>query len=214
MGYFPARVMSAPWKSLAGLSLVLGSCTLGTGIFAGKTCKSNVDCPDPYVCAQVRTEGRTCELVRGVETFDPSSDNPAYYCNGPDGGGGVKNVLDKHCVSNCHGTDMSYPGTPRNFRLDVYSTGTALPGAFAKAAALNKRAQDDTMPPPGLMGYSRCSTEDKNLLLRWINAGAPECAGTDDGGSGDGGSGDGGSGDGGMMMTGDGGMRPDGGDGG
>ena len=203
--------MSASWKSLAGLSLALGSCTLGTGVFAGKTCKSNVDCPDPYVCAQVRTEGRTCELVRGVETFDPSSDNPAYYCNGTDGGGGVKAVLDKHCVSNCHGTDRSYPGTSGlAFRLDVYSTGTALPGAFAKAANINKRVQDDTMPPVGLMGYTRCSTEEKNLLLRWINAGAPECAGSGDGGSGDGGTGDGGM----MMMTGDGGMRLDGGDGG
>jgi hypothetical protein len=185
-------------KQLWLIAVLLSACTLGTGYFAGKSCKTNVECPDPYVCAQVRPEGRTCELVRGVETFDPSADNPADYCHD------AKPILDKHCVSNCHGTDMSYVGTPRNFRLDVYDTGTALPGAGAKAANINMRTQADTMPPVGLMGYSRPSVEEKGIILRWLNSGAPNCLG--DGGTGgmDGGS-DAGSSDGGRTDGGDGG---------
>ena len=180
------------------IAVLAGSCTLGTGSFAGKTCRTNVDCPEPYVCVQVRPDGRTCELVRGVEIFDPSSENPVDYCNG------AKAVLDAHCVSNCHGQNRDYPGTPGlAFRLDVYDTGTVLPGAFAKAANINARTQADTMPPVGLMGYSRPNEMEKLVILRWVNAGAPFCLG--DGGSGgddagtdggtDGGSSDGGSGD-------------------
>ena len=189
-------------KRLGLIALLAGSCTLGTGSFAGKTCRTNVDCPDPYVCAQVRPEGRTCELLRGVEVFDPQGE--AYYCNGPDGGGGVKKVLENHCVSNCHGTNMEYPSTPRNFRLDVYTTGTVLPGAFEKAMALSARIQDDTMPPTGLMGYTRCNNFEKNLVLRWVNSGARECAGA--GGDAGSNTGDGGlSGDAGRADAGDGG---------
>jgi len=181
------------------LTICTGSCNLGTGVFAGKSCKTNVECPDPYVCAMVRPEGRTCELLRGVETFDPSSDNPAYYC------GEVKAILDKHCVSNCHGQQRDYPGTMAlNFRLDVYQTGTVIPGAFEKAMNINNRIQADTMPPM-VMGYTRATAVEKTVILRWVNSGAPECdggsmpmgdAGSTDGGT-DGGSGDAGRRDGG-----------------
>ncbi len=186
-----------------GAALLLSTCTIGTGSFAGKTCKTNVDCPDPYVCAQVRPEGRTCELLRGVETFDPSGDTVVDYCSG------AKPILDKHCVSNCHGQQRDYPGTMSlGFRLDVYKTGTVLPGAFDKATNINLRIQADTMPPTGLMGYTRPSPQEKLVILGWVNAGAPECL--DGGGGGDAGMSDGGRTDGG---SGDGGRR-DGGDGG
>jgi hypothetical protein len=156
------------------LSVLAGSCTLGTGSFAGKTCKSNVDCPDPYVCAQVRTEGRTCELVRGVDIFDPSGDMPVYYCNGPDGGGGVKAVLDKSCIANCHGTDMSAVGTPKTFRLDVWRTGTVMQGVADKVANINNRMQKGDMPPASFTG-PRPTMEEVNLVLRWSNTGGLEC---------------------------------------
>lgn len=176
-------------KRFTYLVLVMAGCSLGTGTFAGKTCDTNVDCPAPYACAQVRPGERTCELVRGVETFDPSADNPATYCD-------VKPILAKSCVSNCHGTDMQYPGSPPGFRLDVYSTGTVLPGAGAKAADIYRRSQDDTMPPGGVV--PRTTLAERGLLLRWVNSGAPDCvadAGSSDGGNTDGGSADAGKAD-------------------
>ncbi|MBL8952352.1 MAG: hypothetical protein JNK82_16350 [Myxococcaceae bacterium] len=171
------------------LALLGSTCTIGTGSFAGKTCKSNVECPDPYVCAQVRPEGRTCELLRGVEFYGSTE----YYC------GKVKTILDAHCVSNCHGQNRDYPGTPGlAFRLDVYSTGSAIPGAFEKAININTRIQADTMPPQ-VMGYSRPTSAEKSIIESWYNTGAPECetATSSDGGSGDAGSTDGGISDGG-----------------
>ncbi|MBK7860205.1 MAG: hypothetical protein IPJ65_16645 [Archangiaceae bacterium] len=167
------------------LIAVLGAaCTLGTGTFAGKTCSTNVDCPDPYVCAQVRPEGRTCELIRGAEIYDPNS--------GTGGGGGgtrktdychdVKPIVDRSCVADCHGPTMTFPGTPKNFRLDVWTTGTVLPGVKDKAFNINDRISKDTMPPsnadPGT--YPRPTAAERLTVSKWYSSGATEC---DDGGT-------------------------------
>jgi hypothetical protein len=171
-------------------ALALAACTLSTGTFAGKTCDTNVDCPQPYVCAMVRPEGRTCELLRGPDTYDPLGDVPTDYCHD------VKPILDRTCLANCHGSDMSYVGAPKTFRLDVYGMTGALAGAGAVASDINERMQQDTMPPQGL-GLARPTLAEKAIVLRWSNTGAAECIGADagssDGGSGDAGSGDGGS---------------------
>lgn len=172
------------------IALLAAACSLGTGSFAGKTCKSNVECPDPYVCALVRPEGRSCELVRGVETFDPSGDNPATYCD-------VRPVLERSCISNCHGSAMDYPGTPRTFRLDRYEKIGAIFGAGDKAFNINDRIQKDTMPPVDQTALPRPTNMEKGIVLRWLNSGAPNCPSADAGSSSDGGSGDGGTLDGG-----------------
>jgi hypothetical protein len=156
-----------PKVEVWAIALLAASCTLGTGTFAGKTCRTNVDCPEPYSCAQVRVEGRTCELLRGVETFDPSSDNPADYCHN------VKPILDTNCLKNCHGADQSYPGTRHDFRLDQFADMGPILGAGAKAFNINDRVTKDTMPPVGT--DPRPSNADKGVISRWLNSGAPEC---------------------------------------
>src|SRR5207253_2108585 len=118
--------------------------------FAGKNCDTNNDCPAPYVCAQVRPGGRTCELLHGI---DPSTSG------GSGGGGGVnlppdycknvKPILDNSCVSNCHGPD--HTGSGLSFRFDVYSLGGNPLGAFEKAMDIKARVTDDSMPPFGSM---------------------------------------------------------------
>jgi hypothetical protein len=157
------------------LGMGFAACTLDTGTFAGKTCDTNVDCPQPYVCAMVRPEGRTCELLRGVDTYDPSNDVPTDYCHD------VKPILDRTCVSNCHGADMSYVGVPTTFRLDVYATdGGLVFGAGAMAPNINNRMQQGTMPPAGL-GLPVPTPAEKTIVLRWANTGAAECLGADGG---------------------------------
>jgi hypothetical protein len=165
------------------IAVLAAACTLGTGTFAGKTCSTNVDCPSPYVCAQVRPGERTCELLQGVEVFDPAAAVPADYCHD------VKPVLDRTCIVNCHGEVKDYPGSPPGFRLDRYETVGTVLGAGAKAGTIKLRVDQDTMPPmePSLM---RPTQAEKLILTRWVNAGAPQCLdGGSDAGAGDAGDG-------------------------
>lgn len=187
---------------VAGVLLgVLAGCFIGAGSFAGKGCDSNNDCPEPYVCAQVRGTGRSCELVHDIDIGIPAA--------GGGGGGGVVNVdpdychdakpiLDRTCVSNCHGTDNT-AGGGNTFRLDQY-TVPVVGGAFEKAARVKARVTTDDMPPTG-PNNPRPTASERTLLIRWVNTGATNCRSSGDGGTGDGG-------------TGDGGMKVDGGDGG
>jgi hypothetical protein len=172
-------------KRLALFALACGACVLGTGTFAGKECASNVECPFPYVCSQVRPGSvGTCELVRGVEIFDPSGASPADFCHD------TCRVLNRSCVSNCHGTDMSYPGVITNFRLDVFPATPGKFGAGDMAARIKARMDEDTMPPM-VAGLARPSPDEKTIITRWVNSGAPECLG-DAGGYVSGSTGDGG----------------------
>ena len=183
--------------SLAAITFVMSAagCFIGAGSFAGKNCDSNIDCPDPYVCASVRAGGRSCELLHGIDLTS----------NGSGGGGGttvpdychdVKKILDRSCISNCHGMDTTGSGLP--YRYDVSSLGGTPPGAFEVSDTIKTRVSDDSMPPFGSM--PRPTPAERAIVLRWVNTGAKECS--DGGGS---------------TVTDagtDGGAKPDGGDGG
>lgn len=149
----------------SSLSLLLLSCTLGAGNFAGKTCNNNNDCPEPYVCAQVRVVGRTCELVNGVDV--PEVTGGGNYC------GEVKKVLDRTCVSNCHGTDTSGSGLP--LRFDVYTLGGDPPAAFEAHKQIAARVGAGTMPPRS--APEQLKPDERQLLIRWAAGGAPFCDG-------------------------------------
>jgi len=192
----------------------VASCTLDTGVFAGKTCDTDVDCPEPYTCAQVRPEARTCELVRGVDVLDTSGNNPAYYCSGDSSVRDVHAVVADTCASNCHGSDMGYPGVPHTFRLDIYDTIPGFLGAKSEASQMKSDVDNGIMPPMG-SGIMGLGTDDKAILTRWVNAGTPfhpagvnvdnQCGRGGDGGVPDGGSGDAGTSDAGSSDAGDGG---------
>src|SRR5206468_3991744 len=82
-----ARALSA--------SVVLSTfvaCTLGAGSFAGKTCDTQADCPEPYTCAQVRPGGSTCEMLHGIDSF--VTDGGGTGGGGGGGGGTVPGGMD------------------------------------------------------------------------------------------------------------------------
>lgn len=160
--------------ALAASAVVAAGCFIDAGSFAGKGCDTNNDCPQPYACAQVRPGGRTCELVHGLESSGGPLLNPDY-CDD------VKPILDRTCLSNCHGVTMDYPGTRTDFRLDYYARDGGLPGAEAKALAIKVRVTDDTMPPAG-PANPRPTSAERSLILKWVNTGAGEC--NDAGGNG------------------------------
>lgn len=166
-------------------------CFIGAGSFAGKGCDSNNDCPEPYVCAQVRGTGRSCELVHKIDIGGTgggtNNANPDYCVD-------AKPILDRTCVSNCHGTDTSASSLP--FRFDKYTDPAG--GSFEKAQRIKARVTTDDMPPSG-PANPRPTPAERALLIRWVNSGAAFC---NDAGSG------------GMSDAGTDGGKPDGGDGG
>lgn len=145
------------------------SCELEPVNYVGKTCKSVNDCPEDYVCARIRSEVPTCELLRAPRVEEPASVIPADYCRD------VKPLLDRSCVSTCHGANPTYAGSPKGFRLDYYeSTDGGLPGVKAQAQRVVIRSTEDTMPP-STATEPRISSTEREVLTRWIQSGAPEC---------------------------------------
>lgn len=200
---------------LAASTVIAAGCFIDAGSFAGKSCETSNDCPSPYTCVQVRIGGRTCELVHGLEggsygtgTGGGSGAGGGGPSRNPDYCHDVKPILDRTCISNCHGLAMDYPGTRQDFRLDYYAPSGAntLPGAKAKAVGagcvagvncIKTRVSDDTMPPAS--ATPRPSSAERSLIIKWVNTGATECndsgsspvsdAGTTDAGSADAGDG-------------------------
>ena len=154
--------------------VAVAACSIEAGDLAGKQCKTTVDCADPYVCVQARPNGqRTCELLRGPDSAPPGGGGPFDYCKD------VKPLLDKSCVANCHGVDTT-GSSQTTFRLDQYVFDSGFPlGAFAKASRIRIRVSDDSMPPANFS--PRLSVEERQIVTRWVDLGAPECLGADGG---------------------------------
>ena len=149
--------------------LLSSGCFLGAGSMAGKTCESNVDCADPLVCAQVRGTARTCEFLRGVDPgpgSPPVAVVPIDYCHH------IKPILDRTCIANCHGADMTRGTT--GFRLDAYEFTDGTPGAFAKADRIRERTADDSMPPVN-PANPRPDAGERALIGKWISGGRVFC---------------------------------------
>jgi hypothetical protein len=76
------------------------------------------------------------------------------------------------CVSNCHGSDHSYAGSPTNFRLDQYQVDGGT-GAYDEAASMAVQVQVDLMPPVGIDPSPNAAERQK--IIDWANGGAPYC---------------------------------------
>ncbi len=155
------------WVGFLGIA---GGCFIGAGGFAGKSCDSNNDCPDPYACAQVRGTGRSCELVHRIEIGGGGTGGGTAGSNTPDYCVDAKPIIDRTCVRSCHGSDNSGSSLP--FRLDKYSDPAG--GAFEKASRIKERVTVDDMPPPG-PSNPRPTKDEQALLIRWVNSGAAFC---------------------------------------
>nr|BDT35258.1 hypothetical protein MFMH1_49270 [Myxococcus sp. MH1] len=167
-----------------GAAALLVACTIDVADFTGKTCETAGDCPDTHVCVAVRQgQGRTCEVL-GLPGADagPTDAGPVpTYCDD------VQPILAASCVSTCHGADTSGSGQS-SFRLDYYvapdggADGGGLPGAFAKAERIRARTSVFQDMPPSPTTVPLPTAEQRALVARWVEGGAPFCDDADAGG--------------------------------
>ncbi|WP_338865865.1 hypothetical protein [Myxococcus stipitatus] len=168
--------------SAAGAVVLTVACTIDVADFTGKTCETASDCPDTHVCVAVRQgQGRTCEVLGPPGTPDGGGDAGPVptYCDD------VRPILAASCVSSCHGADTS-GSQQTTFRLDYYEPPDAggLPGAFAKAARIRARTSTFQDMPPSGSAVTPPTPEQRAVVSRWVEGGAPFCgdAGSPDGG--------------------------------
>lgn len=185
----PRAQLDQPCRGKRRLSVIAGLVlsALGTGClievsdFAGKSCDTSTDCPEPYVCVRARAgQGSTCELLRLPGQATRKEEVAPDYCHD------IKPILDRSCVSYCHGEE-NFGSSQTTFRLDVYESVGSVAGAKEKAARIKARTQDpdDPLPmPPVGSEVPPLTPEERSLIARWANADAPYCldAGTPDGG--------------------------------
>ncbi|NTX14861.1 hypothetical protein FJV41_15650 [Myxococcus llanfairpwllgwyngyllgogerychwyrndrobwllllantysiliogogogochensis] len=185
--------------SAAGVVAFTVACTIDVADFTGKTCETASDCPDTHVCVAVRQgQGRTCEVLGlpGIPDAGEVDAGPVpTYCDD------VQPILAASCVSTCHGADTS-GSNQTSFRLDYYAPpdgggadGGGLPGAFAKAARIRARTSVFQDMPPSPTTVTLPTAEQRAIVARWVEGGAPFCdagTGEPDGGAADGGRADGG----------------------
>jgi hypothetical protein len=176
-------------KRVLALAALFGACSLDTGVFAGKSCDTLLDCPPPYTCVEARPgtclnpgpggRCRSCELVPAI-TLGSSLGPVSYYCSGTDAGDDVHGVVERVCQSVCHGADMEYPNVPKTFRLDHYLKsspgcgGTCL-GAFDERRDMKSQVDIGAMPPPddGTGAIQQATPNDKLIISQWVGAGGP-----------------------------------------
>lgn len=164
---------------IAGMVIV--GCVVPVSDFAGKSCETAEDCPDSYVCVAARPgAGRTCEVL-GLPGFadagGPAPGPVPTWCED------VQPVLTAYCISSCHGAVQTGSGRT-DFKLDIYEGSGGIMGAKDMAPRIDVRAfRFRDMPP---VGNPAPSDEEREVLGRWAQGGAPFCN-TDGGGSPDGG---------------------------
>lgn len=185
---------------LLALSLGLSSCLVTTDDFGARVCHKNDDCPGVagYLCASTAVwpqrgcgageEGCLCEVrfppdvggiaLDGGGPVIPDAGPPPDYCDD------IKPILTLNCLGTCHGSQMGYPNSPTDFRLDYWEPGPAqalrdggqgLPGVKAKLDRIKARIFDEkTMPPPPSDFPIQPSSADRALVNKWIvKFGAP-----------------------------------------
>jgi hypothetical protein len=100
----------------------------------------------------------------GVDDISEVPENPTYEAD-------VRPLLRNHCTL-CHGVPAKR-GAPGNFRLDQYDDdGEGRFGVRSMAGALVKEVREDEMPPAAEWGDG-VGRNGKELLERWLAAGAP-----------------------------------------
>jgi len=154
---------------LAAVAVV--GCVVSVSDFAGKSCETAADCPEPYVCVAARPgAGRTCEALRLPQVADGGGGGGPVptYCKD------IQPILMAHCISTCHGADNS-GSKQTSFRLDYYEPTVAgqVRGAKAMAPRIKLRAVDFQDMPP--LGSPEPTAAERELLGRWAEGGAPLC---------------------------------------
>jgi hypothetical protein len=168
------------------LALAIGGCTQGGGIDIDELCEDEA-------CTPLDADG-------GQDDEGPASDEEESGDTGADDDGGsgdpprggipcdVLDVLQRNCAE-CHGEAPAF-GAPMPLAdyddLQVPALGDPTRKVFDVVA---DRVEDDATPMPPI---KTMTDEDRELLLSWIEAGAPEdptaeCAPSDTGGDDSGG---------------------------
>jgi hypothetical protein len=152
-------------------AMVVVGCVVSVSDFAGKSCETAEDCPDPYVCVAARPgAGRTCEAL-GLPGFadggsDPDPGPVPTWC------ADVQPLVTAYCISSCHGTEKGGSGQ-LDFQLDMYESANGLKGAREMAPRVEVRAfRFKDMPPAG---NPAPTAEEREVLGRWAQGGAPFC---------------------------------------
>lgn len=148
--------------------------------FAAMPCRTAEDCPrGAYTCVPTGDGEGFCEVIYPLRPSDGGTGSDGggvgvdagptpYYCTD------IAPIMERTCVANCHGPDTSGSGQT-TFRLDYYEMDGGLPGCKAKAARIKYRMSDKKeMPPPGA---PMPTDEERAIVSRWVNAGAPLCDG-------------------------------------
>src|SRR5512140_3249320 len=94
---------------VAAVVTVVG-CVVSVSDFAGKSCETVADCPDPYVCVAARPgAGRTCEVMALPDVLDagstPQGPVPTWCAD-------VQPLLANYCLQSCHGAVHTGSGHP------------------------------------------------------------------------------------------------------
>src|SRR5512140_682246 len=92
---------------VAAVVTVVG-CVVSVTDFAGKSCETTADCPDPYVCVAARAgAGRTCEVMALPDVVDaggpPTGPVPTWCAD-------VQPLLAQYCLQSCPGAVRTVSG--------------------------------------------------------------------------------------------------------
>ncbi|MBM7115904.1 hypothetical protein [Archangium primigenium] len=167
-----------PWLLVSAVVGGVG-CLVAESGGTASPCTADSDCPSTHRCVAMSAEASVCELVY------PPPVSSAGDAGTPDAGPvptwctDVQPLMNRNCVSSCHGEVTSGSGKT-GFRLDRYETAGAVAGAKDMAERIKVRGVEQrSMPPSG----PYFTATEQTVLLRWIAAGTPECAAPTDGGT-------------------------------
>lgn len=166
----------------AGASLAcLGEAVLP---LTGAPCITDLDCPTGHACLTTQSTGeRSCEPFTPFQLVDGTNPDGGTTGGGGGGGGGgtqttpyfckeVKPILDTYCNA-CHGTNRVASGID-TIRFDMYQDDEeGRRGAYASAVRIKARMVDFKDMPSA--SSPQPSDEQRAIVGRWVNAGAPYC---------------------------------------
>lgn len=160
----PPALSILPVRMLVAALLPLTSCVSDIESYIGKRCELALDCPEPLSCASTAGEGRTCQMLALPEPREkPGGGPPVYFCNE------VQPLMVRYCGP-CHtGATPSIPP-----KLDTYAP------ASAQAERVRIRTAVDRNMPPAT-STAQPTDDERELVRRWAEQGALDCA---DGGQG------------------------------
>ncbi len=154
----------------------------------------------PQTPCDVTEKGCLCEVKFPPDPYDAGStgggSGGGNATGGGTGGGGgvpvkdagpapdycneIRPVIAAKCLGTCHSSQMVYPNSPKDFRLDYYeSKDGGLPGLKDKGPRVYSRALDNSMPPPVEQAvFPAYTLAEKAIFARWLDAGSPFGNGT------------------------------------